>query len=264
MHQDLSPAELEDAYENGAYIPNGQALRESWPGRAQAFRDRVSGELNQSYGSVYGARFDYFTPRSNPKGTLLFLHGGYWRFFGPSDWSWVAEGAIAHGWNVALIGYPLAPSVPLSGITGYVRQGIETVAKKVTGPLILAGHSAGGHLVARMAMADGPAHLWSRIKEIVPISPVADLRPLLRHPMNVDLQLTAETAEAESPVCHNKAYSGPLHTWVGAQERPAFLDQARALHKAWGGGISEPAGRHHFDILDELADPNGTLALSLF
>ena len=264
MHSDLTPKELEDAYENGAYIPNGADYREAWPRHAKTFREAHSGVFGNSYDATPGAIYDLFPAEGTAKGTMIFVHGGYWRAFGPSDWSWVARAALSKGWNVALIGYPLAPSAKISQMTRLVRLGIETVAGELSGPIVLTGHSAGGHLVARMAMADGPRALWPRIEKIVPISPVADLRSLLRHPMNETLQLTNAEAEAESPTLHAKVWDGELETWVGGAERPAFLDQAHALHDAWGGSLTVPPDRHHFDILEELADPEGAIAQRLF
>ena len=49
------------------------------------------------------------------------------------------------------------------------------------------------------------------------------------------------------------------HVWVGGQERPAFLWQARTLSEAWNCPWTVEAGRHHFDVIDGLTDPNSAL-----
>ena len=46
----------------------------------------------------------------------------------------------------------------------------------------------------------------------------------------------------------------PVTIWVGADKRPVFLDQARWLAEAWGCGHVVDEGRHHFDVIDALAD----------
>ncbi|MGL5011404.1 MAG: alpha/beta hydrolase, partial [Paracoccaceae bacterium] len=47
--------------------------------------------------------------------------------------------------------------------------------------------------------------------------------------------------------------------WVGGQERPAFLWQARTLSEAWSCPWTVAPGRHHFDVIDDLADANSAL-----
>ena len=46
---------------------------------------------------------------------------------------------------------------------------------------------------------------------------------------------------------------------VGGQERPAFLWQARLLSEEWDCPWSVEAGRHHFDVVEGLADPGAGL-----
>jgi len=51
--------------------------------------------------------------------------------------------------------------------------------------------------------------------------------------------------------------------WVGADERPAFIEQSQALGEAWGAKVVIEPGKHHFDVIDSLADPNGALTRAL-
>jgi hypothetical protein len=97
-----------------------------------------------------------------------------------------------------------------------------------------------------------------RIRRIVPISPVADLRPLIETTMNDDLRIDAAEAEVESPVLH-PAPGVPVHVVVGALERPAFIEQAGMLARVWDAGLTVAAGRHHFDVIGPLADPESDL-----
>ena len=117
------------------------------------------------------------------------------------------------------------------------------------------GHSAGGHLVARM-LARGmlPETVAGRLSHVMPISPLSDLRPLLQTSMNADLKLEAAEAVAESPIFMEDRVECPVTVWVGSAERPAFLDQARWLSEAWECGLVNDAGKHHFDVVDGLAD----------
>lgn len=101
-----------------------------------------------------------------------------------------------------------------------------------------------------------------RIHSVVPISPVADLRPLLKTSMNAQLGLDMATARAESPVLM-QPMDIPVTVWVGASERPAFLDQARWLGEAWECPVVEAEGRHHFDVIDALAEPDSKMVQAL-
>jgi hypothetical protein len=51
--------------------------------------------------------------------------------------------------------------------------------------------------------------------------------------------------------------------WVGGQERPAFLWQARLLSEHWDCPWHVEPGRHHFDVIDDLADPDSLLVDTL-
>ncbi len=92
----------------------------------------------------------------------------------------------------------------------------------------------------------------------LPISPVADLRPLRETTMNDDLRLDAAEAEAESPVLHAPP-SVPVHVVVGARERPAFIEQAGMLARVWDAGLTVAADRHHFDVIAPLAQADSDL-----
>ena len=94
---------------------------------------------------------------------------------------------------------------------------------------------------------------------MVPISPLADLRPLRETEMNATLRIDPEEALAESPALVRPRAEVGCHVWVGGQERPAFLWQARLLSEAWACPWTVEAGRHHFDIIDGLTDPDSAL-----
>ena len=80
--------------------------------------------------------------------------------------------------------------------------------------------------------------------------------------MNADLRLDAESARAESPV-NQPAPATPTHVWVGADERPVFIEQAKALGAAWDAPVTVEEGRHHFDVIEALAEPNSPLCRAL-
>ncbi len=259
--------ELDDAYANGAHIAGSETYPPRWNEAAQAFRDKMEAQGRARLGEAYGTgdrnRFDLFLPEGTSKGVVIFVHGGYWLNFDASTWSHLAVGPLAKGWAVALPSYDLCPSVRISEITLQIAQAVQKIAETVTGPIALTGHSAGGHLVARMLAPEMlPQDVAERIAHVVPISPLTDLRPLLRTSMNENLRLDEAEAWAESPIAQ-PVPEVPVTVWVGADERPAFLDQARWLSEAWACDNVIVPGKHHFDVIDALADPRDALVTTL-
>ncbi|MGI9394211.1 MAG: alpha/beta hydrolase [Boseongicola sp.] len=255
-------------YAVGEFIPNSQAYPDRWAEMARAHREAEAlvarARLNTAYGSGERELFDVFHPSGRAEGLVVFVHGGYWHLFDRSFWSHFATGPTSRGWAVAIPSYPLAPEARVFEITRAIARAIETAAKLVPGPIVLTGHSAGGHLVARMGCRDVvmETDTRERLRRIVPISPVADLRPLLETSMNAVLQLDDAEARSESPALHEPP-TGPVTVWVGAEERPVFLDQARWLAEAWSAEHRIAPGRHHFDVIDQLCDPDSPLVARL-
>lgn len=255
----------DDAYANAAHIPNADGFVSGWERDAAAFRTHMVGEgratLGVSYGDTARQAYDVFEPEGVAKGTLVFVHGGYWLRFDRSYWSHFATGALMRGWRVVMPSYDLCPDVRIADITSQIAKAMTQIASSFAGPLSLAGHSAGGHLVARMGQVL-PHDILTRVQHIVPISPVSDLRPMLNLSMNADFKLTEDTAIAESPALH-PAPNVPVTCWVGADERPVFLDQSRWLAEAWGCDEVVVEGKHHFDVIDELADGDSRMIETL-
>lgn len=260
--QTLTPAQLDDAYANGPYIPNADSYPRAWSLAALAFREAHPPEVIP-YGDHPRQQIDLFHPNATPKGLITFLHGGYWRAFDRRDWSHLAAGGLARGYAVALPGYVLTPEATIPQITAMTARAIDTLAAQVPGPLHLTGHSAGGHLVARMIMPDAAPACADRIATCVPISPLADLRPLVPQSMNADLKLTEASATAESPALSHPLPGIKTTTWVGALERPSFHWQAKTLAQAWNHPLQTAPNRHHFDIIEALSDPDSRLLETL-
>jgi arylformamidase len=243
------------AYANGAFIPGAEQFLPRWQAAAAAFRATARAELDRPYGPEERQRFDLFRPAGTARGLLVFVHGGYWMALGREDWSHLAAGALTRGWACALPSYTLAPAARLSRISAQIAQAVAVAGELVAGPVVVAGHSAGGHLAARMGMPGGPG----RVCRVVPISPLAELAPLMQTAMNATLRLDAAECAAESPARHALRPDCAAHVVVGGQERPAFLWQARTLSEQWACPWTVLAGQHHFDVIDGLAEPQSAL-----
>ena len=270
----IPPADLDDAYENSAYIPGAASWLQGLPDRAASFRaSQPDAMLNQPYGKSERQRYDLFTPEGGldvARGLLAIVHGGYWMALSKDDFSYLATGPLARGWAVAMIGYTLAPQARIAEITTEIAAATNAVAKLGNGPLRLVGHSAGGHLVARMmcrdvALSDQAAQ---RLDRVVSVSGLHDLRPLRRLAKNETWQLDDAEAATESPVMQIPREGIELACIAGADERPEFIRQNALLPIAWQG-LGTPAysrllaGDHHFSVIDHLANMDSDVCKSV-
>lgn len=250
-------ADLSRDYLNSAFIPGGDEFYPRWQSKALAFRTALGAwaQLNIPYGPGPRQGFDLFMPETAPRGLMVFVHGGYWLACGREDYSHLAAGALARGWACALPSYTLAPQGRIANMTAEIAKAVKAASALVPGPVVVTGHSAGGHLSARMGCAD----IAVPVDRVVPISPLADLAPLMQTEMNAGLKIDEDEAQAESPARHALRPGCRAHIWVGGQERPVFLWHARTLSENWACDWTVDAGRHHFDVIDGLEDPASPL-----
>ena len=264
------PDDRDDAYENRKYIPQADQHMKAWEQQSAAFRDSVThGMWDQPYGTASRQRYDLFWPsggQGTEKGLLVFVHGGYWLAFSKDNYTHLASGALAMGWAVAMVSYTLAPEARIRDITAEMAAAVNHLADCGTGPMRLAGHSAGGHLVSRMMCSDTalePSAL-ARLDRIISISGLHDLRPLQDLEKNTSWLLDADEAMAESAICHRPRNDMDLVCVAGANERPEFIRQNGILPLVWQGlgancHAQLLAGEDHFSIIGQLTDPASQL-----
>lgn len=253
----------DDAYANAAHIAAADSIVARWPLRAQAFRDRLHAEgrfhAGRRYGEGVRERADIFYPEGRACGVAVFVHGGFWMRFSADDFSHLAAGAVARGWVAVLPSYPLCPDVSIDNISDSIRRAVIAAAELAEGPVRLAGHSAGGHLVTRMLCSDTvlPAALEARLGRTLAISGLHDLVPLLGTRMNETFGLDLADALAASPARLLPRPGVRACAWVGSIERPEFIRQNALLGNLWNGlgarvATHVDAGRHHFDVIEGL------------
>ena len=263
----------DDAYANGANIPGGERWPDAWIKPAADFRSAMGGraELDIPYGDNAREKLDLFQPSGEPKGLFVFVHGGFWLKLDKSFWSHLAAGAIEHGWAVAMPSYPLCPEVRVGDIARSAAKAVALSAKRVSGPIRLAGHSAGGQIVTRLLCGGTglPDEVANRIDRVMSISGVHDLRPMMCTAMNDGLRIDMAEAHAESPALLEPVIDVPVICWAGGNERSEFVRQNALLANVWRGlglateAVAEP-DRHHFDVINGLAKADSPMAKSLF
>ena len=263
-----------DAYTNGANIAGGDRFPGAWVKPALSYRERLSSVGRARLDIAYGAKprngLDLFLPATTPKGLVVFIHGGYWMALDKSFWSHLAAGAVDNGYAVAMPSYSLCPEVRIAEIVGEIGAAVTRASELVEGPVMLTGHSAGGHLASRMVSTTTPLapSLQARIRNVVSISGIHDLRPLMATDMNGTLKLDEAEALSESPALLRPMANARITCWVGGGERGEFLRQNALLANIWTGlGATTNAvvesDRHHFSVIDGLADADHALTRTL-
>jgi len=260
--RNLSQDVLDSGLNNGAAVVGSGDMVGGWKKLSADMRARHSAHLNLQYGPRERNRIDFLKAAPNAP-TLLFIHGGYWQMRSKDAFTLFAAGAMAHGINVALIGYTLAPDATLEQIVAEIHAGIDYLAHRLpelgagANRLVASGWSAGGHLTA-MAMMN------PHIKGGVAISGIYDLEPIRHSYLNVKLGLDEAMSRRNSPMMQAEGPMKPLSLVVGGAELPLLRKQTAdfAAHRAKYGLpviYEEIPGTNHFTIMDEMASPSGRI-----
>ena len=272
-----SPEFCEREYNARAAVPEHKDFLIRWASRSAMTRAKLSCYPDLAYGKGEKRTLDFF-PCTDPRGLLVFIHGGYWRGLDKNDFSFIAEPFVDRGIAVAAVNYPLCPDVSVLEIVEECAGAFAWLCKArarfglADKPIVLAGHSAGGHLVSMLHTVD-----WSkrgvdttRVGGSIAISGIYDLEPLLHTSMNADIRLDPAQVPGVSPVHLAALLERPLLLFSGAQESHEFRRQSVLLHRAWPAICQVPVempGCHHFSVVDSFADANSAAfrsALALF
>ena len=269
-----SPAWFDAQYNNRARIPEHPAILQHWHDASVQARERHADLRELAYGADPTERLDLFPAAAAANGVgaapvLVYLHGGYWRALDKRDQSFIAPPFVEAGAMVVVPNYALCPAVGIEHIVMQMVQALVWVHRHAAehggdpARIVVAGHSAGGHLAAmllacdwRVVAPDLPADL---VKAALAISGLYELEPLRHAPfLAPDLKLTKASARRLSPALM-AAPAGVLVAVVGGDESEEFLRQADLIEKVWGPrtvlASERVAKAHHMNVLHELADP---------
>jgi acetyl esterase/lipase len=247
---------------NGVAVKASADIVAGWERRSAVMRARHSGHLDLRYGPRERNRIDFLKAREKAP-TLLFIHGGYWQLRAKEVFTLFAEGPIAHGINVALIGYTLAPEATLDEIVAEIHAGIGFLAEHLpalgaeANGIVVSGWSAGGHLTA-MALSH------PQVKAGLAISGIYDLEPIRHSYLNEKLKLDEAMSRRNSPMLQEGGATKPLTLVAGSAELPLLRKESAdfACHRARFGlpvSYEEIPGADHFTIMHEMIAPGGRI-----
>jgi arylformamidase len=268
------PVWLDAQYNNRARVPDHAEVFARWvQASALSRRESPAAKLDLRYGDGASETLDLFPAPQPGAPVLMFIHGGYWRSLDKADFSFVAPAFNAAGATVVVPNYALCPAVTIEDICRQMVLAVEWTWRHAAEfgadaqRLVIAGHSAGGHLAAMLLCCR-----WKQVADdlapqivggALSISGLYDLEPLRHAPfLQADLRLTPASVARLSPAFFPRP-KGRLYTTVGALESDEFLRQNQLIRDVWGPTavpVCETIpGRNHFDVLDSLVDPAGRL-----
>ena len=261
-------------YNNRELVPGYAAFLARWASESEQARDAGPCELDVPYGDGPGETLDIFPAPHAEAPVLVFIHGGYWRALDKKDQSFVGPAFTRDGACVVLPNYALCPAVTVPQIVVQVARAVAWTWHHIgryggdRRRIVVAGHSAGGHLAAMTL-----ACLWPQLDAALPrdvvrsalaISGLHDLDPIMRTPfLQPDLRLTDEQVLRASPARLPPPKQGTLYSVAGGDESAEYHRQNRLLQEAWGGRAVPVCeilpGLNHFSVLDALVEPSHRL-----
>jgi arylformamidase len=265
---------IDDEYNPRLRVANAAEIFARWSKRSLEVRARLRHHANLRYGTASAEALDFFPAPVADAPLLVFIHGGYWRAFDKSDFTWIVPAYVATRYNVAVVNYGLAPATPLAEIVRQLERACAWLYRQSPGMgvdprrIVWAGHSAGAHLTAMMLTRD-----WPRLEAGLPhrllagalcISGIYDLRPLVEAQfLKSDLRLDLELARELSPVFRSPSTETPCVLAVGALESSEFRRQTCELRDAWPSTAVRDAfevpDTDHFSVCEAFATPGHLL-----
>ncbi|HYC37939.1 MAG TPA: alpha/beta hydrolase [Usitatibacter sp.] len=259
-----TPQFVEREYNNRALVPDHPAIFARWESDSKFVRETVPCTLDLPYGPDSRHRVDLFRA-ANPRGTLVFIHGGYWRSLDKSMFSWLAASWTAAGFNVALPNYRLCPAVSIEDIVEDAINAVNWLFEAsdhhdfAMDRVVVSGHSAGGHLTAALFAAprERLAFDIARIAGGTSLSGIFDFAPMKHFAFNSDFKLDDDAIGRLDLYKREPTITAPLIVAVGGDETSEFQRQSRLLAERWKQSVRAlivPPGLNHFTIVDNFTE----------
>jgi arylformamidase len=267
IYRGMTQAELDRAYDNRGHVADYADHLARWAEDSTALYAQARVHRDLYYGPAPRQRLDFFAARTAGRPTVLFIHGGYWQWCDKEEECFVAGGLLAHDINVAAVEYTLCPNIDLDGIVAEMHAATDWLVPRLPvydadpDHLVVAGSSAGAHLAAMLAGR-------TEVKGALLVSGLYELEPIRLTRLNQVIGMDRDMALRNSPILNLPANAGPVCFAVGEDELPEMRRQTRDYYARWiaarlpGWDLVVP-GTNHFTVMDEMADPEGSLTAAI-
>lgn len=273
IYKEYDQAALDRQYNNRLQVPEWAMHLDRWEQWSRETEKQFSHTNDIVYGELERERLDIYPSRRPQSKTLVFIHGGYWQKLDKSMFHYIAGAFQEDNITTVLVTYPLAPSVSLDQIAGSCRKAMHWVYQHISSyqgdpsKIYVAGHSAGGHLVAMMLATNWPALYKDMphdvLKGACAMSGLFNLTPIRLSDINEALKLDEHMATENSPVKLQPFSSCPTIIAVGGDESQEFRDQSEELYQGWKEKIPLTwmalPGINHYTIVEEAANKTSPL-----
>jgi arylformamidase len=280
LYRDFATQEELDAqYDLRAMFPDAASLYEAFCAReSEKVREEMDHRLDVPFGPTRAEHSDVYPAAGEVRDApvLIYVHGGFWVLRTSKEFGFVARGPVSEGVATVVTNYALSPEVTIDEIVRQTRTAIAWTYRNAESfggapeRIHVAGHSAGGHLVAMLLSTDWegvyglPANI---IKSATAISGVFDLAPLPYTFLQPKLQLTWDQALRNSPILHlpdSQSGTPSLLVAYGELETDEFRRQSEEFFAAWrakglDGDLMVLPGKNHFDVIDGFLDAGSQL-----
>lgn len=275
LYRDFATQEELDAqYNLNMMFPDAASSYEAFLQReSEKVRQELDHSLDVQFGPTLSEHVDLY-PAGEKAPVLIYVHGGFWALRTSKEFGFVARGPVSEGVATVVTNYALCPRVTIDEIVRQTRAAVAWVYRNARsfggdpGRIHVAGHSAGGHLVAMLLATDWegdyglPADI---IKGATAISGLFDLAPFPYTFLQPKLQLTWDQVLRNSPILHVPDSAPPLLVVYGEDETDEFKRQSEEFFEAWrakdleGERLVLP-GKNHYDVIDGFLDAGSPLS----
>lgn len=270
---ELDQAELDDAYDQSVYAPNGRQISARNASNSELARQRLGAPRRAAYGPSEIEKLDIYIAKRPNAPINLFIHGGAWRGGNARDFGYAAEMFVGAGAHFVVPDFVKVQDAggSLFAMVEQVRRAVAWTYRNAASfggdpnRLYVSGRSSGAHLGGVVATTD-----WKRdfglpadtVKGFTLSSGMYDLRaPRLSKRGNY-VKFTDEMEQALSSQRHLDRIVAPIVLVYGSLETPEFKRQTREFAEALKSAGKQvklvyAEGYNHYEVAETIGNPYG-------
>ena len=278
LYRKFATQEEHDAqYNLTAMLPEAAARYEAFCWReSEGVRASLDHRLDVPFGPTLAEHADVYPAGENAP-VLVYVHGGFWCLRTSKEFGFVARGPVSRGVATVATNYDLCPRVTIDEIVRQTRAAVAWTYKNAASfggdpaRIHVAGHSAGGHLVAMLLATDWEGEYGlpgNVIKGATAISGLYDLAPFPYTFLQPKLQLAYDQILRNSPILHIPESAPPLLVAYGDNETDEFKRQSEKYLDAWKAqGLEGEClilqGKNHYEVIDGFLEAESPLCSAI-